>query len=1543
MAEPREVIESIRRDEFGIDATLDVQGRTIVDNLTRRYRKLLATVAEDLNSKDSHFILELIQNADDNSYALEVAPSLKFEVEGDRLVIVNNELGFQEEHVRALCSAGESSKKRKTGYIGEKGIGFKSVFKVSDAPEIHSNGYHFRFDRTGQEDLLGYVVPHWHVPSAALDEDTTTLVLPARDGRPFSTGLLSDLSDTLLLFLDQLRSIEVIAPGQREEFTRHDDGAITTLITDSAGATCSQKYLRIRSRIDTSDLREPKREDISATDVVLAFPLGDEGDAAPVPGCATFAFLPIRDFGFNFFVQADFVLISSREGIHENLAWNLRLRDSIAIAFLAAIEEFKSRPGLSTTFLRFLPSKREVHDAFFAPVVDQLHSVLRETACIPDESGGWNMPSKVLITSDQVRGLFSSSDAIELFEAAYPLQAFHFPAALREALGCKFLSPADIVSIFKSRPGWFLVKDAKWKARFFVYLASSPMRKDLVNLLSRVACLPTASGKLARPDADTVFFPLSSSRRYGFEHELNVLDAEVFNNAVEIAPEVRGLFSELMVRQDNPLELIQSHILPFHASQSFASAEAEAVLGHVRYVRDRLKVYLVLAGATRSEAEALRVLRDGLLVGTKLDDGDNWRFDRAPSLYLGKEFRPDFCIETLLDGSAPPERVVSGLYLGRPRKGAQDKHDEEIIQWREFFLRIGVNASPRIESTSPSGDFACSAELLALLRADSAQVRRKTLECLDANWATYAGHATYQVRGRSSYANYWCSFVTQLRQTVAPTKQRTQAHLESAFQKNLATLSILGGGAVFVEAELHSKGFLDACGITYEVNADACLKRLRQIKAQGRGGIEQARKIYRRLEGLWSAEHGNIEKAFAAERLIRIGLGEGASWVSPAGTSWNATGIEFLDKRHPSLGSQYKDFSSFFTKLLKVPLELDLDKWVDGLAAMGSIDDPKERDEAATSVYRRLNRATKQLAEAPGQLRPTWLSRFDREPLILNHRGQFVVKTDDVFADDLPDYSVLFADVENISFLSISADRLPAFAPLLGAWGLPNVSDSIKIEVQDGCDGVVNETYSRKLRKLVIPIARVVYTQSHDRFAAAVADGAFELIGRSRVIDVEELVQLVSLAGAQRVNTGNIARRGDDFLLRLGAPSRVDYLAMEISKAVRLPKGASDAVGRLLMCESLEDADSFLSVRGFRTLPPEEEQFLRTREVIELGGAPNEDLARQERTQRIAGGRPEKSGQDEDVLEPGSKNDGLEELARLPEKFGTSGSPSRGAPGPTVPPDACREGGGVRSSRTSLGGEQVEPWDTESSSPEPGPGIGRHVALGDPEVMGAPGGRQKPRAQYRTRTGRLLSYADPVPKSDANGEDPSKSDPKVAAHKVAVEKAAVAYFLETAANHWQEVREMPHQNKGFDIKAVAMDGADEMIEIKGQARAWTEEGVALTPSEMAMALRQRDRYWLCVVEFALDASRRRLWLVRDPFGQTSQFRFDLGWKDVADRVEGKPTRPEVGMFVDVPGKGKGRIVEIKGKAVFSKMKVERANKSTFFATFHPATMALSLD
>ena len=72
----------------------------------------LEILAKELNAKDTHFVLELLQNADDNKYNEGITPEIIFSVQDQVLTIRNNEIGFAPENVDSICLAGKSTKKQ---------------------------------------------------------------------------------------------------------------------------------------------------------------------------------------------------------------------------------------------------------------------------------------------------------------------------------------------------------------------------------------------------------------------------------------------------------------------------------------------------------------------------------------------------------------------------------------------------------------------------------------------------------------------------------------------------------------------------------------------------------------------------------------------------------------------------------------------------------------------------------------------------------------------------------------------------------------------------------------------------------------------------------------------------------------------------------------------------------------------------------------------------------------------------------------------------------------------------------------------------------------------------------------------------------------------------------------------------------------------------------------------------------------------------------------------------------------------------------------
>jgi len=89
----------------------------------RQLQQAMMLLSATLYSSQVHFVMELIQNADDNTYLPGVTPTIRLELFPHAVVVYNNEQGFSDKNIKAICDVGGSTKANKTGYIGQKGIG----------------------------------------------------------------------------------------------------------------------------------------------------------------------------------------------------------------------------------------------------------------------------------------------------------------------------------------------------------------------------------------------------------------------------------------------------------------------------------------------------------------------------------------------------------------------------------------------------------------------------------------------------------------------------------------------------------------------------------------------------------------------------------------------------------------------------------------------------------------------------------------------------------------------------------------------------------------------------------------------------------------------------------------------------------------------------------------------------------------------------------------------------------------------------------------------------------------------------------------------------------------------------------------------------------------------------------------------------------------------------------------------------------------------------------------------------------------------------
>ena len=139
----RNLIDEIRREQFGIGESFGEREAKLIQIHHDRLGRSLDRLLKELYTKDTHFVLELIQNADDNTYPDEMftddsddRPTVAFIIKEDKVVVLNNETGFEERNIKAICDVGKSTKgEHRKGYIG-KSTFVLNGFALSSFPAV---------------------------------------------------------------------------------------------------------------------------------------------------------------------------------------------------------------------------------------------------------------------------------------------------------------------------------------------------------------------------------------------------------------------------------------------------------------------------------------------------------------------------------------------------------------------------------------------------------------------------------------------------------------------------------------------------------------------------------------------------------------------------------------------------------------------------------------------------------------------------------------------------------------------------------------------------------------------------------------------------------------------------------------------------------------------------------------------------------------------------------------------------------------------------------------------------------------------------------------------------------------------------------------------------------------------------------------------------------------------------------------------------------------------------------------------------------------
>jgi Molecular chaperone, HSP90 family len=159
-----------------------------------------------LYSERTHFIFELIQNAEDAG-----ATELTFDLFEDRLEVKHDGRPFTEADVRGICGVGKSGKSGDLTKIGKFGIGFKSVYAYTKNPRVYSSDEHFRIEsyvRPFSADPLDEPVPGT-LFVFPFDHDTVSAAMAVAE----ISSALTGIEPATLLFLRNIECVRIRGTG----------------------------------------------------------------------------------------------------------------------------------------------------------------------------------------------------------------------------------------------------------------------------------------------------------------------------------------------------------------------------------------------------------------------------------------------------------------------------------------------------------------------------------------------------------------------------------------------------------------------------------------------------------------------------------------------------------------------------------------------------------------------------------------------------------------------------------------------------------------------------------------------------------------------------------------------------------------------------------------------------------------------------------------------------------------------------------------------------------------------------------------------------------------------------------------------------------------------------------------------------------------------------------------------------------------------------------------------------------------------------------
>lgn len=1487
-----------------------------------RTRNYLGSIKKDLKDLQGARALvgELTQNADD----APGAKTIRFEVTPEAFVVSNDgEFDKCDDVTSAVCAwlsdrdrrcdfhsfreVASGDKETREHTTGAFGIGFTSVYQITDCPELFSNGEHWilndaadeaeRIKRTPNVATAGtrFVLP-WAREQSRMRQGIAQPLVTDERIVELTTELL-DVAPELLLFLKRLKSLQVVADGRRTTFQRQVENDVVQ-ITDNDGN--SRRWLLLAAdmgeaaqglRNSYPDLIHPKRP----TEVQAAIEL----DVEPAPG-SYFVTLPTEqstelplNVNGSFFPKPDrkrIRLDDDPEG-----QWNQSIIDCGAQLLARSLERMALEIG-NRWIVRLIQAAHDLAERVNVANAEDANEIwwervseaLATQRIVPSEAGGHGTVSEVLLSNDDAEELPAIDVLAKLgiLLVAKDLRSEWFQLNNSAGVGMRPLRLSSVVTALRSKQ---LPHDKPWVSeklsaddRTALWALCDSLTRLRSSVESRheatsLSFVPLQDGSIVAPRDAIAAMPGERAILVDGEFEAPLLDEDFGTRYRELAalatPLTASKLAELagdgFASASVPDAFDRARLLDWFGRRSEDSLE----LG--RDCFDGLPIFPT--GNGFQTAVDLVVPIEGFTVPLRLG---NWYDSRGrpavvreflielgiPSLDL-KHFCTDLVPKAVGKGlgSSELDQLLSFL----ARNLSQVKEDEgvhrvlrdlELVPCIDGAARRGdevysESVNPLVVGVQPIAARAASqlvGELFTWLGV-SAEPRPADVvkHCLGFR-SPPANHIEavsavlrhlQSVESEELDAEYSTLQTEQWLPMLHETRPARPAAIFTVFQDYL-----FASQAKFLGVPRKVQGdtadALEWLGVRSAPPTELVVDHLLHSAAKGEAVNREVLVFLNRHAAEPPLDHLRDRPSIPTE---------GRGYERPSHCFWESNPF---GRHRVLLSPEFRQFQQLFDRI-GVRSAPDADDVVEVLAEIGS---------AHGGAHQRLLEQDIPIVESCWVFLDELVRRGEvTERHVAELRNsECVLDADDWLRRPS---EVLYRDSSQIAKKlspELSA-RLIArpdnMKDALDAVGVRHLRQALRTEIVDREDRPGSSTFVELVTDRRQALARVldIYDDAPflllDVFAATV-----DVLPLTRLVVIERL----DLDGApdhpspsERAALWDNGRRE---LLVVEDHTRWPEIAREFVLALGIEgeavTQAATSLMNVLRAQTSGDAATELDLLGYYEIEeavdpdvesPESElppDAPRNEEDIE---PEDEQSAAQQSELEERSEQPDESTGDTEEARVGGKPDSPESGA-TPDTQGRTGSP-------------CKPAEGQESTDDSSGGSGQEPAQPRSGGRSGTVTTGRKPSNSSPP---------KPRK-------RLISYVTP-------GDNAAADDAGVGANdtRSPIDEAAIEAVLEFEKSMGRSPHEMEHSNPGFDIQSIEPDGSIRYIEVKGTASAWDDLGVGITSRQYQEARDKEQQYWLYVVVVTSDGASEPF-RIQDPASQIDRYYFDAGWRSVAEQ------------------------------------------------------------